>query len=32
MYFESPGGTATDAANRRDRVASPLTTAVISAP
>ena len=32
MYFESPGETATDAAQRSDQVAAPLTTAVISAP
>jgi len=32
MYFESPGETATDAANRAGQVLSPLATAAISAP
>jgi hypothetical protein len=32
LYFESPGGTAADAINRRNQVVSPLTTTVISAP
>jgi hypothetical protein len=32
MFFEGPGGTAADAANRRDQVLSPLASAVSSAP
>jgi len=32
MYFESPGETATDAADRAGQVSSPLATAAISAP
>jgi hypothetical protein len=32
MFFESPGGTATDAATRRDQVLAPLATEVAAAP
>jgi hypothetical protein len=32
MYFDSPGGTAADAASRHDQVVSPLATAVSIAP
>ena len=32
MYFESPGGSAADAANRRDQFLSPLAPAVSAAP
>ena len=32
MYFEAPGGTASDAISRRDQVLSPLTPAVSLAP
>jgi hypothetical protein len=32
MFFESPGGTATDAQTRQDQVLTPLTTAVTAVP
>jgi hypothetical protein len=32
MFFESPGGTASDAIVRQNQVTSPLVTAVTAAP